>query len=1232
MAGARFEPTWADRVCLAILLAGLVLGGTLVYSQTPPELPASADPPLGSGDSEAEPDAPPLFPNDLSSASGSPETRSPEVPADARPVDSGREGAAPASQDQVVQVRVTGNGKIPLEKILPHIRTRAGRPYDPELVEEDVRRLTATRMFVLVRPYSQKTQGGRVVIFEVLERPILHYIKYVGNVKIKKKKLQKEAGIKPGDSLDNFAVEEARRRLEEYYHSHGFPKARITLVEGDKSHDRGAIFLINEGQKQKVLWTDFEGNTIANDARLRTQIQSKPGFLWIFKGDVDRKQIDEDINRLTAYYRSLGFFRARVGRQLHYNEKEDWLSLTFVIDEGPRYKVRDISFIGNTKFSTEELATNLKLKSGQYFNQGEMKADVNMIQDTYGGIGYIFSDIQADPRFLEEPGTLDLVYNIREGERFRVGKINVQVKGDYPHTRITTVLNRMSVRPGDIVDIRELRASERRLRASGLFEMDPQSGQAPKIVFSPPDAEAIAKKPKPAGVFRGQSPDPEVVTVDGPADPARFEPGDRPVDLTLQGTWFGYRDQGPPPPAVQPPAPAAPAPASIPAPPRRPAPTMPLPAARSATETLRTTARPNERYFEEAQAALARALTIGSPVGKPEFPDRRAPFSGFADRFSGDTGPASPMPAAAPPPARPADYPVQNTEYTAPVASPLPERRLPPPNENDPPAYPYQPVANPATPPSAPAGDSGQPPLRGDFRAPAGKEIIIRGQYSSDAGRSIPPLSRRAAQTPFSFTSGTRQPEQTIAPPNSTTPLTTTYPTTTAQPSFSSGTTQPGSSIAAQPYTAGAMQPAAPQQSAPQGPVYGNSVAPAPGGNAASPYAPPMDVYPVAPQTAPGGATINDASSLLGNSPDQEPPPLYIPLDPMVTETRTGRLMFSVGVNSDAGLLGSVIIDEQNFDWTRVPTSWEDIRNGTAFRGAGQRFRAEAVPGTEVQKYLVSFQDPYAFDTNVSLGLSGFFYNRQFREWSEERIGGRVALGYQFAPDLSGSVAFRAADVDIYKPIVPTPQALTDALGHNSLYGFQLGITRDTRDNTFLPTEGSLIELTAEQVIGTFQYPRFEVDLRRYFMLRQRPDGSGRHVLSLGSRFAYTGTNTPIYEHHFAGGFSTIRGFDFRGASPRDPATDVLIGGEFMLLNSAEYMFPITADDMIRGVVFCDTGTVEPTISDWSDRYRVSVGFGLRITIPAMGPAPIALDLAVPVSHEPGDEIENFSFFVGFLR
>ena len=268
-------------------------------------------------------------------------------------------------------------------------------------------------------------------------------------------------------------------------------------------------------------------------------------------------------------------------------------------------------------------------------------------------------------------------------------------------------------------------------------------------------------------------------------------------------------------------------------------------------------------------------------------------------------------------------------------------------------------------------------------------------------------------------------------------------------------------------------------------------------------------------------------------------------------------------------------------------------------------------------------------DTSVGLGLSGYFYNRWYREYTEERVGGRTSLSYRFEalPDLSCSLAYRGAKINIQNPIKDIPP-LTEVLGNNALHGFGLQIAHDTRDNAFLATEGHLIEWSVEQVIGSFEYLRAEVDMRKYFLLHERPDGSGRHVLSLSGRMGYTGDNTPIYENFFIGGFSTLRGFDFREASPRYEG--VLVGGHFQALASAQYLFPITADDMLRAVVFCDTGVVQPSIKDWRDKYRVAPGFGLRITMPAMGPAPIALDFAFPIVKERDDQTEVFSFFVGF--
>jgi len=170
----------------------------------------------------------------------------------------------------------------------------------------------------------------------------------------------------------------------------------------------------------------------------------------------------------------------------------------------------------------------LNLASGDYFDMGKLNRDVGALTDIYGAQGHIFADIEADPRFLEQPGQLDLVYNIEEGGVWRASEINVHIEGEYPHTRESVVMNRLSIRPGDIIDSREVRASERRLVASQLFANDPTRGQKPRVVIRAPELQDSVESLAAAGgwpeppTYRGQSPD--EVTPTPYLEPAPVDP------------------------------------------------------------------------------------------------------------------------------------------------------------------------------------------------------------------------------------------------------------------------------------------------------------------------------------------------------------------------------------------------------------------------------------------------------------------------------------------------------------------------------------------------------------------------------------------------------------------------------------------------------------------------------------------------------------------------------------
>lgn len=374
---------------------------------------------------------------------------------------------------------------------------------------------------------------------------------------------------------------------------------------------------------------------------------------------------------------------------------------------------------------------------------------------------------------------------------------------------------------------------------------------------------------------------------------------------------------------------------------------------------------------------------------------------------------------------------------------------------------------------------------------------------------------------------------------------------------------------------------------------------------------------------SPDGATKTSVAVL-----DPDSPNMFKDVLITVQEDNTGSLLFGVGVNSDAGLTGSIVLNERNFDITRLPTSVDDFLSGNAFRGAGQEFRMEAVPGTQLQRYSISFREPCLFDTQVSLGASGYYYTRTYNEYDETRVGGRLTLGRRFGKYWSLNTALRVENVGVSNVSVFAPQDYQSVVGHNFQVGVSAGATYDSRDSYLRPTEGSLVNVTYEQMFGDFTFPLLNVEANKYFTVYQRADGSGRHVLAAHSQLSWAGSNTPVYERYFAGGFRSMRGFQFRGISP--DINGYKVGGDFMFLNSLEYQIPVIANDQVYVVGFVDTGTVEAS-TEIKD-YRVSAGFGLRFVVPIFGPVPIALDFGFPIVKNQADQTQVFSFWLGFFR
>jgi len=355
-------------------------------------------------------------------------------------------------------------------------------------------------------------------------------------------------------------------------------------------------------------------------------------------------------------------------------------------------------------------------------------------------------------------------------------------------------------------------------------------------------------------------------------------------------------------------------------------------------------------------------------------------------------------------------------------------------------------------------------------------------------------------------------------------------------------------------------------------------------------------------------------------------------LDIFIPAGATGKLLAGGTFGSDNGFVGEVIVDERDFNIFGFPRSPRDLfNNPRVFRGAGQSFRAEIVPGSDLERYLISIGDPYFLNSNYSVNLSGYYFDRQYFDWDEQRSGAKIRVGRTLTNFLSIRGGLQFENVNIDNARVNTSAQLNENLGNSNLFSFDIGLVYDTRQSPYLLDSGSYLSATFRQAFGDFDFSRFEIDYRAQRLIYKRTETTGHHTLSYRTKLGFTGGSTPVFENFIAGGVNSLRGFDFRGVSPVEG--NVRVGGEFQWLNSLEYQFPLTQDDMIMGVTFIDFGTVESDIDINSDNFRVAPGVGLRANVPFLGiSAPLSIDFAFPVDEALGDDKRTISFLLGIVR
>ncbi|HZQ24571.1 MAG TPA: outer membrane protein assembly factor BamA [Terriglobales bacterium] len=402
-----------------------------------------------------------------------------------------------AQQEVIVDVRVHGNRRIPVDTIKARIFTKPGDIYDPAALERDFNSLWNTGYFEDIRFEREQTAKGWIIHVYVKERPTIREISYVGL-----------SSVSQSDVLDRFKEQKVGLTIESQYDPTKVKKAEVAIKGLLSEHGRqfasirtevrpippaavGVTFVIKEGPKVKVGTIKFQGNKSINSRTLRSAMKNlKPIgvphsiFLEnIFAKTYDATKLTEDQERVRAEYQNRGFFKVVVedpktdihdtghtGFHIPLLQKGAGkaVDITMPIEEGDRYHLHSITFSGNKAVKNAAALRGLfPIKDGEIFSREKIAKGLENLRKAYGELGYINFTSVPDTKFNDEKKLIDLVVDLDEGKQFYVRRI--EFSGNTT-TRDKVIRREIALEEGQVYNSRLWELSLLRLNQLGYFE------------------------------------------------------------------------------------------------------------------------------------------------------------------------------------------------------------------------------------------------------------------------------------------------------------------------------------------------------------------------------------------------------------------------------------------------------------------------------------------------------------------------------------------------------------------------------------------------------------------------------------------------------------------------------------------------------------------------------------------------------------------------------------------
>ena len=370
--------------------------------------------------------------------------------------------------------------------------------YPGDDIPEAIKRLYRVGLFSDVKVLiADKTTTTISLVIEVTEQPRMLKYEIKGVKRSERRDLRDEIRLLAGTAITDANIAQAKKEIDKFYKDKGlwFTEVETSVKPSDVENRSILVFNVKRGKKLEVKDIQFVGADSYSDKKLRKKIKPlKEDAWWKFLGKKTFKDEDfeEGKEKVLTFYRNNGYTDVRIVSDsvwvFEYDGDKNGIKVRVNIEEGPQYKIRNITWDGNTVYTDEQLSQSLGFEKGDVFNESKYDQNLNFnknstdINSLYQNIGYLF--FQAVPTITKVgEDSLDIHFDLYEDEIATIRRVsftgNTNTHDDVVRRTLRTV-------PGNTYSREAIVRSIRELSTLGYF--DPQN-ITPDIIPSPQTKE-----------------------------------------------------------------------------------------------------------------------------------------------------------------------------------------------------------------------------------------------------------------------------------------------------------------------------------------------------------------------------------------------------------------------------------------------------------------------------------------------------------------------------------------------------------------------------------------------------------------------------------------------------------------------------------------------------------------------------------------------------------------------